>query len=50
MKSGLGWRNPGATETVLIPLQFQELLPGPGDVTAGPLLLFVGRGGSCQPQ
>ena len=34
-----GQREQGAAETVLIQLQFQERLPGLGEVAAGPLLL-----------
>lgn len=50
MQSELGQRNQNATETILIQLQFQDLLPGLGEVAAGPLLLFVGRNGSCLPK
>lgn len=39
MQSEPGQRNKDATESVLIQLRFQELLPGLGEVAAGPLLL-----------
>lgn len=50
LQSEPGQRNQGTTDTILIQLQFQELLPGLGEVAAGPFLLFVGRSGSCQPK
>lgn len=50
LQSEPGQKNQGAAETILIQLQFPELLPGLEEVAAGPLLLFVGRSGSCLPK
>lgn len=39
MQSEPGQRNKDAPESVLMQLRFRELLPGLGEVAAGPLLL-----------